>query len=75
MADDALRLVLFVCAVVAVGAALLIVLHRIGCINVRSACGCSGEQTRFLSLRENPYATEITQELATAANADEDQKV
>jgi hypothetical protein len=72
MAEDTLRLVLFVGLVIAVAVAVLIVFHRIGWINVRSACGCSGEQTRFLSLRENPYATEIAQELATPVNPDEE---
>jgi hypothetical protein len=73
MAEDTIKLVLFVCAVVAVGLTLLIVLHRIGCIDVPAVCGCSREQQRFDSLRENLYATQIAQELATPANPDEEQ--
>jgi hypothetical protein len=73
MAEGAIKLVLFVCAVVAVGLTLLIILHRVGCIDVPAACGYSREQQRFDSLRENPYATQIAQELATPANPDEEQ--
>jgi hypothetical protein len=61
MAVAVLRVILagglaFICAV-----ALLVVLHRTGCIDMRPLCGCTNEQHHFDSLRDNPYAGQLDQ--------------
>jgi hypothetical protein len=68
MAEKVLRIVLaagvaFICAV-----GLLVVLHRIKCIDMRALCGCSNEQQHFDSLKDNPYAGQLDQEIAVVDN-------
>jgi hypothetical protein len=56
MAEDMLKYIGVGIAVFAVALVLLVVLHRIGYINVRAIFGCTGESDRFNALKESPYA-------------------
>jgi hypothetical protein len=64
MAEDMLRYVGIGAAIFVAALGALVVLHRIGFINVRTLFGCTKESDRFDALKESPYADPLQEELA-----------